>query len=238
MNYFFITGTSSGIGKAIAELCLEQGHCVYGFARNKKIEHQEYYHLTIDLSELGKVSEFKFPSLGDAERLVLINNAGTLGEVKHLGNLTGETIIDGYSVNVIAPTILMNNFIMTYRDQPVNKLIINITSGAAQNPYDGWGIYCSSKAAINMLSRVGASEQSMDSKDNPVRILAIAPGVVQTKMQEQIRQTNEKDFSRKGKFINLYEDEQLYDSKDVAKELIKIMNDPDSINEVIHRIVI
>ena len=238
MNYFFITGTSRGIGKALAELCLENGDCVYGFARNKKIEHKDYHHLTLDLSEPKKVSEFKFPSLGDAEKLVLINNAGTLGKVKHFGNLSSQDIISSYSINVIAPAILMNNFIKAYQDQPAEKLIINVTSGAAQNPYDGWGIYCSSKAAIDMLSRVGASEQSMDEKDHPVKILAIAPGVVQTQMQQQIRETNEKDFSRKEKFINLYEDEQLYDPRDVAKEFMEIINDPDSIGDVIHRIVI
>ena len=238
MNYFFITGTSRGIGKAIAELCLEKGHCVYGFARNKRIDHKEYYHLTMDLSKPEKVSEFKFPSQGDADKLVLINNAGTLGEVKHLGNLSNEDIIDSYSVNVIAPAILMNNFIKAYQDQPAEKLIINVTSGAAQNPYDGWGIYCSSKAAIDMLSRVGVSEQSIGSNNHPIKILALAPGVVQTRMQEQIRTVNTEDFSRKEKFINLYENEQLYDPKDVAKEFIKIINDPASVGDVIHRIVI
>ena len=239
MNYYFITGTSRGIGKAIAALLLEDNNnIVYGLARNNSIENQNYRHFNIDLSESSNVAEFDFPELIDANKLVLINNAGSLGQVKHLGALSGQSIIDGYSINVTAPALLMNNFIKTYQDRSVEKVIINITSGAAQSPYDGWSIYCSSKAAIDMLSRVGALEQDLLKSDYPTKILAIAPGVVQTQMQEQIREFDAYDFSRKEKFISLFEEKQLYDPVDVAKAFLKIINDPNGIEEVIHRIVL
>jgi len=239
MNYYFITGTSRGIGKALVELLLEdKNNYVYGFARNKNIEHKCYRHFNIDLSHPDKVSEFDFPNLEDASKLVLINNAGTLGQVKHLGILSSLDIIDGYSVNVIAPAVLMNNFIKTYKAQRIDKLVINITSGAAQSPYDGWSIYCSSKAAIDMLSQVGALEQDLITDGSNCKVLAVAPGVVQTQMQQEIRASNVSDFSRKDKFIKLYEDEQLYLPKDVAKALLEIINNPSIVEDVIHRLVL
>jgi len=236
MNYYYITGTSRGIGKAIAKSLLEDhtDNRVIGISRNSTIIHDNYRHINLDLSDLKAVSIFSFDNLPDAKKIVLINNAGTLGEVKHLGNLSNEIIIKGLSVNMIAPTLLVNNYLSAYQNKPVEKIIINVTSGAAQNPYDGWGIYSPGKAAIDMLSKVADIEQK--TKEYATTVLAIAPGVVATEMQTYMRELDEKDFNRKNKFIDLYEKNQLYNPKDVAKSFLKIINNPESVEGVINRI--
>lgn len=237
MKYYYITGTSRGIGKALAvELLKDHQNVVHGISRTKSIEHKNYVHTVLDLSDADAVAGFRFKEHQDAEKVVLVNNAGTLGEIKHLGKISNKSIKDGFTVNVIAPAILMNNFIKAYKDISAEKIIINLTSGAAQNPYDGWAIYSPSKAAIDMLSRVGALEQELEGSDSPVKIKALAPGVVETQMQQIMRNLKDKDFSRKQKFVELHTNNELYPPEEVAKAFVRIMDDPDQIDGVIHRI--
>ncbi len=235
MKYFYITGTSRGIGKAIAELLSNRpDSLVIGLSRNSSIIHPGYTHETMDLSDLKAVSKFSFRSHKDAELIVLFNNAASLEEVKHLGNISNDDLIKDYSINLAAPAVLMNSFIKAYQSLKCNRVIVNITSGAAQAPYDGWAAYCSSKAGLDMLSRVAATEQAL--KENPIKVMAIAPGVVDTAMQTRLRTTDESDFSRKQKFIDLHREQKLYAPSDVAKELIRIVENPEMISEVVHRI--
>ncbi len=56
MNYFFITGSSKGLGKALSELLLNNNNnFVYGFARNCSITHKNYTHIKLDFSDLKKI---------------------------------------------------------------------------------------------------------------------------------------------------------------------------------------
>ena len=89
MKYYFITGTSQGIGKALAETLLTEPNTkVFGTARHQTISHPNYQHLILDLSQhedlIEKLPEF-FPELNDAEELILVNNAGIIGEIGYLG---------------------------------------------------------------------------------------------------------------------------------------------------------
>ena len=87
MIVFYITGTSSGIGKAIAEQALKiEGSLVYGFSRTNAIQNPNYIHTTIDLSNIEDVINLKFHKHSEAFKVVLINNAGTIGDVKSIGN--------------------------------------------------------------------------------------------------------------------------------------------------------
>src|SRR5689334_15109307 len=119
MKYYFITGTSSGLGKAIAEGILQDNHSmVIGIARRNTISHHNYTHIALDLSNTGAVIE-KLPSIfnviSDATKISLINNAGILGQVGYVGNIEGKNINDVFKVNVIAPGIIMNAFINKYK---------------------------------------------------------------------------------------------------------------------------
>ena len=86
MEYFFITGSSRGLGKAIAEALLELGAHVTGLSRSSTISHPKYEHCVVDLSDLDSVKQFEFSVPEDATRVVLINNAGRIGEIKPVGS--------------------------------------------------------------------------------------------------------------------------------------------------------
>ena len=201
MNYFFITGSSKGLGKSLSELLLkEENNIVFGLARNKTIEHKNYHHFSIDLSDLNKVQEFNFPELADAKNLVLVNNAGMVGDVKHVGNINNQSIIDCYNLNLIAPAILSNNFISAYKKLEIEKMVLNISSGAGRHPIDGWNVYCSTKAGLDMFSQVLNEEVKIDNSN--IRVLSLAPGIIDTGMQTEIRSANINEFSGLEKFID------------------------------------
>lgn len=236
MNYYFISGTSSGIGKALAEnLLQDESNIVYGFSRRKTIEHRNFKHNMLDFSKVEKVAKFEFPKLNNAEKIILINNAGTLGDIKHIGNLSAQSLIDVFNVNLTALAVLCNAFIKQYQTIATEKIIINISSGAATGAYDGWATYCSSKAGVNMLTEVIDMEQK--NKTNPIKIFAIAPGVVDTAMQTTIRKTSVENFSRIEKFNQLKTTKALYSPKAVAQKIIDYCQNTDAIPALISRIV-
>jgi benzil reductase ((S)-benzoin forming) len=235
MNYYFITGTSSGIGKALVnQLLLDENNFIYGYSRTNALENARFKHTVVDLSKLKKVCNITFPNLKKADKIILINNAGTLGEIKHLGNLNNKDIITSFNVNITAVTILVNSFIKQYQSKKNERIIINISSGAAKSAYDGWATYCSTKAAINMLTETIDKEQKL--QHSPIKAFAIAPGVVDTYMQEFIRKTDEKDFSNIEKFHSLKTSGSLYKAKDVANKLISLCEDTTKIKGLISRI--
>ncbi len=234
MNYFYITGTSRGLGKAIAEELLQgANNYVYGYSRGCSIEHPNYEHHNIDLSIVNDISNVTFNSHNDGEKIVLINNSGTLGEVNYVGRLADRSISEGFIINLIAPGVLMNNFIKAYSGTKTNKLIINISSGAAQNPIDGWNVYCSSKAALDMYSEVVGQEQDILSSEHPIKILSVAPGLVNTKMQDDIREVPKANFSRLEDFYDYHKNSELISPDDVAKKIMKIIDDPDAFEQVV-----
>lgn len=224
MNYYYITGASSGIGEALARQLLGAGeNVVFGLSRREAIRHPSYRHHTIDLSDLAAVRRFQFAELAEARRIVLVNNAGTLGEVGRLGALGDEAIVRGFNVNLVAPTILANNFIGAYREAAAEKVIINISSGAARHAVDGWAIYCASKAGLEMLSHVAAREQQMDRPARPFKVLSVAPGIVDTAMQAELREVAPEDFSRREEFVRYKEGGALADPRAVASKLIRLI---------------
>ncbi|MCH8903404.1 MAG: SDR family NAD(P)-dependent oxidoreductase [Bacteroidetes bacterium] len=234
MNQYYITGTSSGIGKALAELALKStDNHVTGISRRQGIEHENYKHDVIDLADLEKVQAYEFQDHSDADKIILVNNSGTLGQVRYAGGLDEKNLIEAFSLNLIAPAILMNKFIQRYRELNAVKLIINVGSGAANNPSDGWSVYCSSKAGLDIFSRVVELEQSIASLDQPFKVFSIAPGIVDTEMQEEIRTVDKSNFSRVQNFIDYKENGNLADPESIAKKFMRIIDQPEQFDEVV-----
>lgn len=226
MNYYFITGTSSGLGKAIAETLLENpNNSVIGIARRSTIKHENYHHKGIDLADtnsLIKAIPHIFHVISDSNKIVLINNAGVLGQVGYIGNLENSNIENVLKINVLAPSILMNEFIKKYKKYPGEKTIINISSGAGKRPVDGWAWYCASKAALDMISQV-ASEEDKYTKGK-VKVFSVAPGVVDTPMQEHIRNTSPQEFSRLEEFKSLKKENVLLSPQKAAEKIIYLID--------------
>lgn len=222
-NYYFITGTSKGLGKSLVELLLkDNSNFVYGISRTNSISHKNYTHFTLDLANLEEVKNFKFPKIDVATKIILINNAGIVGDIKHIGNLDNEKIISTYSINLVSPTILTNLFIYSF-NKNIPKQVINISSGAGRSAIDGWSVYCASKAGLDMFSLV--LKEEIQYKNLNINIISLAPGIIDTNMQSEIRQAKKADFTNIDQFIAYKNNGNLSLPEETAKQVMRFVSD-------------
>ena len=238
MNYYIITGTSKGIGKALAETLLQQEqNFVYGVSRNCSITHPRYHHQPLNLSDIVALENNLhkvFPDLKNAAKIVLVNNAGVVGEVAYMGSQVTHNFAYVFDVNVMAPAILINTFLSAYHSETCPKIILNISSGAGKKPVDGWSAYCASKAALDMLSLTVQVEQQLLGSN--VRVFAFSPGVVDTAMQEHLREVDASQFSEAERFKNLKNTGKLLSPEVVAEKITKLLDNYEQYPEVVFRI--
>lgn len=230
MKKFILTGHSRGLGAAIAEQLLKSGSPVMGLSRKQhstlKRNHPD--HLTehcIDLSDKAQVLDFlSRPALrdflSDASVAVLINNAGLLLPIGMNGKLSNSEIFDTVTVNVSAAIALTNQFI-ALTEGAKERRIIQISSGAARSPYAGWSVYCATKAALDHYTRSLLLEAPAN-----LKAVSLAPGVIDTDMQAQVRATSLSAFPARPRFDQLKQDNALASPQAVAEKLLRFLDHP------------
>lgn len=228
MNIYIITGASKGIGFELAKQISSKGHFVIGIARTISILDGVKF-ITADLSETKKLTalmdEIIAVSPREAVSFTLINNAGMVDPIGLIGNVHEGDITKAIAVNLTAPMILSNAFIGALKNFKGLKRIVNISSGAGRNAYEGWGTYCTTKAGLDHFSRVVALEQS--NAEHPVDIVSIAPGIIDTDMQKTIRGSKEEAFPLLDRFIDYKEKGLLSSAEQTAGQLITFMANVD-----------
>ncbi|WP_111709225.1 SDR family NAD(P)-dependent oxidoreductase [Lutibacter citreus] len=220
-----ITGGNKGIGFGLAKEFHKNGYRVISIARNKieKLYTVEQYQCDLSITEsIENVIDEIFSHLdrSSTKRLMLINNAGDLGPVDTLDNIDPKTIEYLIKLNLTAPLILNSLFIKLSKGWECKKKIINISSGAAINPYESWTLYCSAKAGIDMMTKVLSKEQK--EIKNGVKVVSIYPGVVDTDMQAKARNTPKEKFKSVQRFIDFYEHGELFTPKQVAEKIYRL----------------
>ena len=211
-----ITGTGSGIGKALAELLLSENYLIFGYSRTNQIENKNFTFTTIDLSTLQEVQKMQFPNVDVATDVLLVNNAATIGSILPIDKKSEKEIIQEYNLNIISPTLLSRKFINTYSDN--KKLLINIGSGAANKAIASWSAYCATKSGLDMFTEVIAEE-----KHKNLTIFSIHPGVVDTNMQKKIRESDAEFFPIRQQFIDYYSKNELFSADFVAQKIYQII---------------
>jgi len=176
-----ITGTSKGIGAAMAKDYLESGHQVYGISRSENAALNNYpgfFHLSVDISDFDKLKKELPLFIDPVDHFdLLILNAGILNEVKDLRDTTVEEIKKVMDVNVWANKVLID---LCFENTETIDQVVAISSGAAVSGSRGWNAYSLSKATLNMLISLYAAENDY------THFSAIAPGIIDTGMQEYI----------------------------------------------------
>lgn len=228
MNVYVITGASKGIGFELAKQLSEAGHFVIGVARTGS-ELDGVKFIQADLSETEKLDSLMHEVLAEVPQnaitFTLINNAGMVEPIGSIGSVNSEEMSKAIAVNLTAPMMISNAFISKLKDFECSKRIVNISSGAGRNAYEGWGAYCATKAGLDHFSRVVAIEQV--NAENPVEIVSIAPGIIDTGMQDTIRSSNEEAFPLLNKFIDYKEQGLLSSAAQTAEKLISFMENQD-----------
>ena len=214
-----ITGTSSGIGNALAREYLEKGARVYGISRrlNDNLrKYAEYHHLSHDLSDHTTLEE-KLRRLLNEERLLdqVILNAGMLPEIKDMRDTSLEEIRSVMNVNVWANKVLLDGL---FKLVPEIYQVVAISSGASHSGARGWNAYALSKATLNMLI-------TLYSKEIPeTHFSAITPGVVETGMQDYIFSLPEDGrFHVVNRLKEMRRNKEMRDPREAAVHLIEAM---------------
>ncbi len=221
---YIVTGASKGLGKALADRLIQHPkNRVIGIARSFMEPKPNFTGLELDLADseaLLKNTAGIFPE-GPFDRVCLINNAGWIGDIAHNGYIDPEAIRQIYLVNVIAPALLMNEFMKQYDRLDGEKLIINISSGAASKVMDGWSGYSASKAALNQMTAVAQHES--DLKNRGFSLYALSPGIIDTPMQEAIRSASKDSFTNLEKFQSFKTEGSLDSPESVADKVLHLI---------------
>ena len=216
-----ITGHSYGLGAALAAAWLETGACVIGLARSNNADlaatHPGHLHETaIDLADPPAVLAYTRSDAfrhicQEADTLWLFNNAGTVAPSAPLGAQADDDITHALNLNITAPLLLANATVAHARERERERVrIVHISSGAARKPYPGWSIYGASKAALDRHAADAAAEG--------VRIVSLAPGVVDTAMQAGMRA--DPAFPLRDQFAALHADGKLQSASDTAAQIL------------------
>ena len=219
----WISGASGGIGQALARTVPWQSARIIGISRTP-LEGVE--HLAADLSD-----PVSWPAVGESfraelegfegDRVVFVHAAGTLDPMGFVGEVDTDTYSRNVILNAASPQVLGQMFVAAARDVAAQRFLVMLTSGAAKSVYPGWSSYGAAKAGVDQWVRNVGAEQS---KRGGVHVLAVAPGTVDTGMQALLRQTEERDFPSRQKFVDLHAAGKLADPDAVARDLWSLLD--------------
>jgi NAD(P)-dependent dehydrogenase (short-subunit alcohol dehydrogenase family) len=225
-----VTGHTRGLGEAIARTLLARRIRVLGIARHEHPElgrdhGDDLVQVQLDLSDGPAMLEWldgdtlrRFVE-GSATAL-LVNNAGLLQPIGPLDAQAPAAVMRAATVNVAAVLALSAAF-ASATDAVGDRRILHISSGAAGNPYAGWSVYCASKAALDQHARAVALDRSPR-----LRIASVAPGVIDTDMQAEIRATSEDRFPDRHRFDAMKREGRLVAPDRAAGALVDVLLSP------------
>lgn len=222
MHLYIVTGSSRGLGAALVEQLAQPGHAVIGIARglNPALKAEQW---TLDLAQ----------PLAAAERLqawlranpawdsaTLVNNAALLSEPGPLAATDLGSLSAALRVGLEAPTLLSRVFLAETAGVSQRR-ILNISSGLGRRAMAGSAAYCAVKAGLDHLSRALALEAP------DVGVVSLAPGVIDTDMQVQLRGADPARFPEQTRFQGLKDGGQLQTAEATAAAVLRYLDRPD-----------
>jgi 3-oxoacyl-[acyl-carrier protein] reductase len=188
-----VTGASRGIGEGVARELARQGAKVMVLARNGDLAGS----VARDIAAAGGRAEAiacdvsDYPAVERAvadtrERLggldILVNNAGVIEPIASLADSDPAAWARNIQINLVGGY----NAVRAVIDGMIREgggTIVNVSSGAAHRPLEGWSAYCAGKAGFAMVTRSIALETA----GRGIRVFGFSPGTIDTDMQVQIR---------------------------------------------------
>lgn len=218
----WISGASSGIGQALARSVPWKGARVIDISRRGA---DGLEHVAADLADPASwdavAASFEKELAGfDGGEAVFVHAAGTLDPMGFAAEVDPDAYRHNVLLNSAAPQVLGRAFVAAAAGKPGRRHLVLLTSGAAKSVYPGWSSYGAAKAAVDQWVRnVGAEQEQRGG----VRVLAVAPGTVDTGMQQEIRETPEESFPQRQKFVDLHAQGKLTDPDEVAAKVWSLL---------------
>ena len=227
-----VTGTSSGIGERVARQLLQRGWEVIGIARRAvAMDTPGYAHCSLDLADVARLTPGLEKQLGSRvrdrslTRLALVNNAADVALLGQVDQLEPAGMLQAYAVNTIAPVLLMG-WVLRTAPPRIPVRMVNVSSGAAVEPYPGLGAYGNTKAALRLAGMVLGAELDLRAAGGAPRdatVWSYEPGVVATPMQDAVRSAPTKTVPIVQVFQDLAAQGQLRPADAPATEIVSYL---------------
>jgi benzil reductase ((S)-benzoin forming) len=233
-----LTGASRGMGLAMARQLLAAGHDLLCISRKTSEE------LAGEAQRAGRRCEQWPQDLARADTaaarletwlqgqdsarlgsLTLINNAGLIPRIAPLDEIPAAQLAEAMRVDLEAPMLLAAAFLRATAGWAVPRRILNISSGLGRRAMAAQAPYCAAKAGMDHFSRCVALEQARLA--NGARICSLAPGVIDTDMQVQLRGADADRFPDRGNFVGLKEKGMLASPEEAAQRVLAFLERPD-----------
>ena len=217
-----ISGGSKGLGAALVDLYQHQGFSVVELSRTG----QSASSVSVDLAQpqqvVTAVSE-RFAQLSQQtyDEIILFNNAGVISPIGAVADKALDDIVANINVNFTSAILLIRAFAEAFQEHNCPKTIVNISSGAALHGIYGWSLYCGAKAGIEHFVRTVAIEQA--EQPHPIKTVNVGPGIIDTGMQQAIRDSSAADVPGVDRFRSFKESGALRSPETVAAAVGRIL---------------
>jgi benzil reductase ((S)-benzoin forming) len=222
-----VTGHSRGLGEAVAAELLARGIAVLGLSRSRNAGLSGRFgaglsEVEMDIADAATLESWLASRalatfLDGRRQALLVNNAGLLQPVGPLEAQEPGAVWRAVAVNAGAALTLSAAFALRARNVP-DRRILHVSSGAGRNAYAGWSVYCASKAALDHHARAVALDATPG-----LRIASVAPGVIDTAMQAEIRATEADLFPDRERFVRMKREGTLRTPHDAARALVDLL---------------
>ena len=232
-----LTGGSRGMGLAMGQQLLQNGHHLLSIARKTSNEltpfaskPEQLLQWEQDLAQSATAAQRLATWLGglksaDWASITLINNAGVIPKIAPLSQLPAADMINALRVGLEAPMALTGAFLAATDSWQIPRKVLNISSGLGRRAMASQASYCTAKAGMDQFSNCVALEEA--SKPNGAHIVSLAPGVIDTDMQVQLRSASHDDFPDATNFAQLKSDGKLLSPQDAGARVLAWLERPD-----------
>ena len=161
---------------------------------------------------------------GTVQSATLINNAGVISALSPLRDGQSADLANALRVGLEAPLLLCAAFLGATRHWTVPRKVLNISSGLGRRAMASSAAYCAAKAGMDHFSRCIALEEA--ALPNGAKVCSLAPGVIATDMQLQLRSADPAHFPDLPTFQGLHAGGQLSSPQDAARRVLAYLNSP------------
>ena len=235
---YIVTGHSRGLGAAIAAQLLRPDHVVIGLSRrgNETLamaaatSGATLDQWSVDLADPLPVAQRLRETLAAFapqrfERAVLINNAGAINAPTALRDADLGALSATLRIDLEATLLLCAAFLDATRGWQADRRVLNISSGLGRRAMASSAAYCAAKAGMDHLTRCLALEEAL--LPHGARVLSLAPGVIDTDMQVQLRSADAAAFPDRERFVALQREGQLSIADDTAARVLACLERAD-----------
>ncbi|OUL98286.1 SDR family NAD(P)-dependent oxidoreductase [Variovorax sp. JS1663] len=234
-----ITGASRGLGRAMAEqllarpgqrlLCISRraDEQLSARARESGAQLEQWQQDLADPVPVAvRLADWLRGLDGQAyESATLINNAGTVGRTRPLAQAAADELAQALRVGLEAPLLLTSAFLAATHGWRGARKVLNISSGLGRNAMASQAPYCAAKAGMDHFSRAVALEE--EALGTGAKIVSLAPGVIDTDMQVQLRGAESDMFPDRARFERMKAQGQLDSPESAAAKVLAYLERTD-----------